>query len=161
MVNDGTINFTNNSPSDGLNGTMALYSMGNLQPRDPNPLRMENNGTINVVGNSVNPYYSTVMVHHYGHLTSTALGQHTLINNGTINLENALGYLQDWSTGIYDASGGGIMNVNTNAAGIELSLTGSGEPIFNVSTLKVGTINVNGFVSTSKGLELHYTMVEK
>ena len=24
-----------------------------------------------------------------------------------------------------------------------------------------GTININGFVATSKGLELHYTMVEK
>ncbi len=140
LINSGTINYTNNSPG----GTKALYSMWNALPDDPNPFRVENHGIINVTGSSALPYSSTVMAHHYGHLSSTALGQHTFINDGTINLNNALGYLQDYSTGIYDATSGGIMNVNTNAVGIELTLIGNSERIFNQSTLKVGTINVNG-----------------
>ena len=144
LVNNGTINFLNSENVGSFGTTKVLYSMWNSSPSDPNPLRIENNGTISVTGNSVLLYSATIMAHHYGHLLSTSLGQHTVINNGTINLENALGYLQDWSTGIYDASGGGIMNVNTNAVGIELTLSGSAEPIYNQSSLKVGTINVNG-----------------
>ena len=143
LKNNGTINYVNN---DG--GTKALYSMWNSSPADPNPMRVENNGTINIIGNSSLSYSSTVMAHHFGHLTSTALGQHTVINNGTIDLTNALGYLQDYSTGVYDASGGGIMNVRENSVGIELTLTGNSENIFNSSTLKVGTINVYGSTNT-------------
>ena len=145
LKNNGVINYVNNGPTGGIK---ALYSMWNSNPTDPNPLRVENSGTINVTGNSSLSYSGTVMAHHYGHLNSTALGQHTFINSGTINLRNSLGYLQDYSTGIYDATGGGVMNVYDNSVGIELTLTGNSENIFNSSTLKVGTINVYGSANT-------------
>ena len=40
------------------------------------------------------------------------------------------------------------MNVRENSVGIELTLTGNSENIFNSSTLKVGTINVYGSTNT-------------
>ncbi len=130
------------------NSMKELYATANSYTADPNPMKIINDGVITVEGTSSIPYSRTVMAHHFGHLTSNALGQHTIINNGTINLKNSLGYLQDFSTGIYDASGGGIMNVRENSVGIELTLSGISEPIFNSSTLKVGTINVEGSTNT-------------
>jgi hypothetical protein len=140
------------------NNMKELYATANSYASDPNPMKIINDGIITVEGISSIPYSKTVMAHHYGHLTSSALGQHTIINNGIINLKNALGYLQDYSTGIYDASGGGIMNVRENSVGIELTLSGISEPVFNSSTLKVGTINVEGSTNTgsqySKGINM-------
>ena len=139
LVNNGTINFTVKNKQ-----TNSFYSKSNID--DPNSMRIENNGTINVTGHSPIYYYLTILANGSDHFDTFV--DHLFVNNGTINLENATGYLQDNTAGTYDASGGGVITAH-NSAALVVSLHAnysykSNDDMNDHSVLKIGTLNLSG-----------------